>query len=220
MIAWIAGATGLVGGHLLPLLLEDPRYTEIVALSRRPLDLDHPKLRVHLTDFDRLPASAPEGAVDHLLCCLGTTLKTAGSLEAFRRVDLDYVIAFAEAGRAAGATRCVLNSSIGASLHSGVPYLQTKGEAEARLRALGFEGLDVVQPSLLLGRRPELRIGERVGQWIAPLLNPLLMGGLARWRGISAETVAQAMAATPWQPPTTTPHTYRALKALAALKAG
>lgn len=187
-----------MGNLLLQRLLEDARYAHVVALTRRPIELEHPRLRVHITDFDALPDSAPDGHVDHAYCCLGTTRKAAGSAAAFRRVDLEYVLAFGKAAVQAGASHCILNSSAGAEITSRNLYLHTKGEAEAGLSALGFATVDVVRPGLLLGQRAELRVGERLGQWATPVFNPLLMGGLRRYKSISAETVAQAMAAAPW----------------------
>ena len=130
--ALLAGATGLVGGHLLRRLFADPRYRQVIAVSRKELGIEHPKLRPVITDFDAIEAAVAGlgETVDDAFCALGTTVKTAGSRAAFRRVDFGYVVAFARAARAAGAQRLMLVSAMGASARSGIFYLRVKGETE------------------------------------------------------------------------------------------
>lgn len=182
--AALAGATGLVGGALLELLLADSATSFICAPTRRPLDarakLDNPRL-------DGGWALPP---VDEAYCCLGTTRKTAGSDAAFRAVDLDLVVSFAKAARAAGARRFGLVSSVGADSSSRFLYPRTKGEAEKACAGLGFESVVVVRPSFLLGERAERRPGERAALAVERLLRPLIP---ARWRGVPAATVAASL---------------------------
>lgn len=190
--AVIAGASGLVGGHCLPLLLD--RYDAVVALGRRTLPLEHPKLRQTAVDFAALTVADLPSEAD-VYCALGTTIRKAGSQEAFRRVDFEYPCRLAEAARAAGARQFALVSSIGADARSGNFYLRVKGETEEALAAHGFPSLHVFQPSILLGDRAEARPGERLGLVLTRLAGPLLLGGLTRYRATPADAVARAMVA-------------------------
>lgn len=190
--AWVAGATGLIGGFLVDHLLADDRYHRVEALLRRPLD-GRDGLVQRQVDFGDLTVLESDQPVDDAFCCLGTTLRTAGSRQAFRRVDLDYVVSFATAAQRLGAQRLMLVSSIGAEAGSNNFYLQVKGEAEEGLAGLGFTAFHVLRPSLLLGPRRERRPGEKLASLTLPLVSPLLLGGLRRYRPIQADTVARAM---------------------------
>lgn len=191
--ALLLGATGLVGGHCLDLLLAEPAYARVAVLGRRRLHREHPKLEQHVVDFDRLAEHAAHFAVDDVFCCLGTTIRRAGSREAFRRVDLVYPREAARLAAARGARRFLLVSAVGADPASRVFYSRVKGEAEAAVREEGPERVVIVRPSLLLGEREEFRIGERVAEWLAKPLAPLLRGPLARYRPVPARTVAAAL---------------------------
>ncbi|HLM44435.1 MAG TPA: oxidoreductase, partial [Myxococcaceae bacterium] len=190
--AVVAGASGLVGGLLLDTLLEDPLYREVLSLGRRSLPKQHPKLVQRTVDFARLGDEALPPA-DDAFCCLGTTIKKAGSQEAFRAVDHDAVLAFAKAAKQAGARRFLVVTALGADPGSRVFYNRVKGEVEQHLKGMGFESLVILQPSLLLGERAESRPGERAAiiasRVLAPLLRPLAS------RPIEARTVARAMVA-------------------------
>ncbi len=189
----LAGATGLIGGHLLDLLLADPGYDRITTLVRRPLDLQHQKLDARIVDFDRLDELSDLPSADDVFCCLGSTMKKAGSKAAFRRVDHDYVVATARLGLAGGARRFLLVSSVGAGAKSMSFYSRVKGEAEVSVGKLGYESLHIFQPSILMGERTEKRSGERLGILAAGVFNPLMVGPLRRYRGIPPETVATGM---------------------------
>ena len=195
--ALLVGASGLVGGHLLQRLLADARYKRVITVSRKALGIEHPKLRSLITDFDPIEAAiAGLGeTVEDAFCALGTTIKTAGSRAAFRRVDFGYVVAFARAARAVGARRFMLVSAIGASARSGIFYLRVKGETEEAVAALGYPVLHIFRPGLLLGPRAESRPLETLGMALMPLLNPLMLGPAKAYRGIPADTVAAAMIA-------------------------
>ena len=183
--AAIAGATGLVGSRLLPLLLKE--YDRVAALKRRPLAVS----AAHLTE---VPFGAPlEGPFDAAFCCLGTTIRKAGSQEAFRKVDYDAVVDFARTARAAGATRFALVSSVGADAKSSNFYLRVKGEGEDAIRALGFETLCIARPSFLLGVRAEDRTGERIGIAVAKAASFAFAGPLSKYHAVDADVVAQAM---------------------------
>lgn len=184
----IAGGTGLVGGMVVSRLATRPGV-KLERLCRPPARPGW--TAVDFRDLLEDPAAGGTGAVDAGVCCLGTTRARAGSDAAFRLVDRDYVIAFARAVRARGGDRFILVSSVGAG-GNGL-YLRTKGEAEDEVGRLGFASLDLLRPSLLLGKRSERRPAERLAQSLAPLLSPLLFGPLARYGAIGATTVADAV---------------------------
>ncbi|APX74890.1 Uncharacterised protein [Achromobacter insolitus] len=190
----LAGASGLVGGRILQALLMDRTVAKVHALGRRALPVSHPKLQVHVVDFGNLPVLPP---ADEVYLALGTTIKVAGSQEAFRAVDLSANLATARAAYAAGARRAGLVSAVGANSQSSVFYNRVKGELEDALKALGLTALVIAQPSLLLDYREGLqqppRIGERIAIPIAKLLAPLLPGA---YRPVRAEAVAQALVKT------------------------
>lgn len=193
-IALVAGGSGLVGGQLLPLLLQSPHYTRVHALSRRPLPFDHPRLANRVVRFEAsLQAQLKGLQCQDAFCCLGSTIREAGSQGAFRAVDLELVQEFAQLALGCGAERLVVVSALGADAASKNFYLRVKGEMEKALAAKRFRSLDILQPSLLLGTRRDLRPLEFGAQLLMPLLNPLLLGSWSRWRAISAATVAAAM---------------------------
>lgn len=192
-IALVAGASGLVGGHLLKILLDAPDYTRVFALTRRPLGREHPKLANRIVVFSKLGEQLKGLAIGDAYCSIGTTIAEAGSQEAFREADVDAVLLFAKAARAAGATRFVVVSSVGADSGSSKFYLRTKGEMEEAVTDLGFASVDILQPSLLLGPRKSVRPLEITGRIFAPLINPLLTGAREPYRAVPAEMVAQAM---------------------------
>jgi uncharacterized protein YbjT (DUF2867 family) len=193
--AIIAGATGLTGGHLLACLLADARYVHVHVLVRKPILTPHVKLNEHAVNFRAL-ASLP--AADDAFCCLGTTIKKAGSQAAFREVDFNYVLNFAHAAKAGGAKRFMVMSALGATAKSGVFYNRVKGEMEDALAKLGFESLHIFRPSLLDGDRGELRVAERVSIGAFKLLAPFMIGGARKYRLIAAEHVAHAMHVSAW----------------------
>lgn len=186
--ALLAGATGLVGGHLLEQLLDDPRYGTVVALVRRPLERQHPKLRQEIIDFDQPDPAQIAG--DDLFCALGTTLRKAGSKEAQYRIDCTYPYAIGKVAKANGVRQYLLVSSVGADAQSSNFYLKTKGDLEGKLRALDFEMFVSARPSILLGARSEFRLGERIGIALAQVFAFLIP---KKYRGIHAAKVAAAL---------------------------
>jgi Predicted nucleoside-diphosphate-sugar epimerases len=190
------GSTGLVGTRLLRRLLEDPRYRQVVAIARREPELKHPKLKTMIADFERLEeldlrAEAP----DDWFCALGTTIKKAGSQEAFRRVDYDYPLAFGRLAQKYGAKRYLMVSALGSSAESRIFYSRVKGEIERDLADLGLPELSIFQPSLLLGERREFRLGERIAAVLMPALKPVFTGPLRKIRAVKGDEVAAAMIA-------------------------
>jgi uncharacterized protein YbjT (DUF2867 family) len=193
-VAVVAGATGMIGRYLVNILLEDAFYDVIVTLTRHPLEIESPKIEQRLVDFDQLKAADLSGAT-HLFCCLGTTMKTAGSREAFRRVDFEYCERFARLGREAGATRLMLVSSGGADPNAASFYLKTKGQTEAAVSGLGFEALHIFRPSILMGQRDEERAMERFLAGAFRGFEFLMKGPLSKFRPMPAGVLSAAMAA-------------------------
>ena len=183
----------MVGGLLVQTLLQAPDYSRVFALTRRPLGREHPKLANRIVIFERMAEQLKGLAAQDAFCCIGTTIAEAGSQEAFREVDVDAVLLFAQAARAAGATRFVVLSSVGASPTSKKFYLRTKAEMEDAVSMVGFPSVDILQPSLLLGSRRQSRPMETLGGILAPVINPLLTGSREAYRAIPAEVVARAM---------------------------
>ncbi len=182
----LVGSTGLVGRQVLRLALEDQRVGEIVAPVRHALPA-HPKLFAPLVDFEHLPENVSWWGVDAVICTLGTTMRTAGSREAFRRVDHDYPLFVAHLARRQGTPAYVLNSAMGANERSLFFYNRVKGELERDLARLGFSSLTFVRPGLIGGKRDEVRSGERAAVRIVTLLDPVLP---LRWRINPAERIA------------------------------
>ena len=187
----VAGATGLVGQEILAALLADKTYSAVHCVGRRALAQQHPKLTCHVVDFAALP---PLPKVDDCFIALGTTIKVAGSQEAFRAIDLKAVEALALAVKRSGATNLGVISAMGANSQSSVFYNRIKGEMEVSLARMGFKSLVIARPSMIDGDRATLqqpgRIGEGMGLVLARGLGPLLP---ANYRAIKASDIAHAL---------------------------
>jgi uncharacterized protein YbjT (DUF2867 family) len=186
----LVGGTGLVGSEVLKRALAEPRIETLVVPARRPLDISHDKRVAPLVDFEALPADASWWQVDAAICTLGTTIKAAGSREAFRKVDHNYPLAVARLAKAHGASRLAVVTAKGANSRSPFFYSRVKGELEADLAALGFPSLTLVRPGLIGGERTEGRVGEDVAKRALELLGPILPRS---WRVNPASTIAQAL---------------------------
>lgn len=186
----LAGATGLVGSHVLRLALADARITQVTAPVRRPLSTAHAKLLAPVVDYDALPEDAGWWQADAVVCALGTTMKIAGSEAAFRKVDHDYPLAVARHAHARGTPTYVLNSATGADAQSRFFYNRVKGELELALAQRGFASLTFARPGLIGGERSERRPAERAAIAALTALGPLLP---RRWRICPAQTIARAM---------------------------
>lgn len=191
--ALIIGATGLVGGACLAQLLKDDSFDKVTALTRSPLSVKHPKLNNPVVDFSKVDAYAKFCFGDILFSAMGTTIGKAGSKEAFLMVDYTYPFEVAKAARQNGVATHVLVSSLGAAPSSPIFYSQVKGKLEQSISAMGFTTNIIIQPSILLGERNESRPMERIGQSFANHCRFLFVGPLAKYRGVKAGTVANAM---------------------------
>ncbi|MDF7810000.1 NAD-dependent epimerase/dehydratase family protein [Hymenobacter sp. YC55] len=191
--ALIAGASGLIGAQLLPLLLASDRYAKVIVVGRRPLPQVHAKLEQRVLDFDHLEEHSMSLIADDVYCCLGTTMRQAGSKEAFYRVDYLYVVTLAALTARNFASQLLLVSAMGADAESRIYYNRVKGEMEAAVRQTPFRAIHIFRPSLLLGERSEKRAGEQIGAVLLRILHPLLLGPLRKYRAVPAAAVAQAM---------------------------
>lgn len=191
--ALLLGATGLVGGQCLRLLLACGAYSSVRVLTRRSPGIEHPRLLETRLDAAGLEAHRDDFQVDDVFCCLGTTLKQAGSRAAFRRVDQDLVVRAGELAAAAGAQRFIAVSAINARVHSPFFYARIKGRTEQQLQQAGLPLLAFMQPSLLLGRREQRRPAEALGGRLFRALAPLAGWSGAAWLPVSAERLAEAM---------------------------
>jgi uncharacterized protein YbjT (DUF2867 family) len=195
MTAVLAGATGLVGGHVLNLLLNDPAFTTIKVVTRKSLNKNDPKLKEIIVDFDKLENYAAQLDGDIMFCCLGTTIKVAGSQAAFKKVDYEYPYRLAQITKVHGAKKYILVSALGSGKNSLVFYNRVKGELEEAVEKLQFDAFHVIQPSLIIGERAEARMGEGLAQKLSPLFDKLMMGPLEKYKSIKAEQIAKAMIA-------------------------
>ncbi|MFC8684167.1 NAD(P)H-binding protein [Brevibacillus porteri] len=191
--AVLFGATGLVGRALLQHLLEDDTYGKVIAVVRNELPFTHPRLQTVVIDFGQLGDCRQflEGA--DIFCCLGTTMKKAGSREAFRTVDYQYPLEIARLAKEEGASQFLIITAIGANSRSVFFYNRVKGELEEALRELALPSLHMFHPSLLLGPRQEHRRSEELGAKLSHSLSFLWIGPLRAYRPVTATDVAGAM---------------------------
>jgi uncharacterized protein YbjT (DUF2867 family) len=218
-VVLLAGASGLVGTCALDALLDAPDIGRVFAVTRRPLGREHPRLANRIVQFDKLETQLKGIACHVAVCCLGTTIRQAGSQKAFRQVDVDYVLAFARTAKAAQAQRFIVVSSVGADLGARNFYLHTKGEMEVAVANVGFVSLDILQPGPLLALRSQMRPLELGALLVMPLVNPFLRGAREAFRGIPAKEVAAAIVgATRSGRRGVNRYTYSGMEALARLK--
>ncbi|SIO10767.1 Uncharacterized conserved protein YbjT, contains NAD(P)-binding and DUF2867 domains [Parasphingorhabdus marina DSM 22363] len=190
----VLGATGLTGGLLVDRLLEDKRADDLHLLLRRPPEKDFGNAQLHVSDTAGWPEEIAQIKPDILVSCLGSTMKKAGSKEAFAAIDRDLVGAVAKAGKQAGARHMIAVSSTMADSSASSFYLRIKGEAEDLMRAQKFDRLDIIRPGLLRGERTgDTRMSEGLAILASPIMDRLLHGSFRRYRSIAAMDVAAAM---------------------------
>ncbi len=195
LTAAVLGATGFIGEQLVQQLLNDPAFSKVRILVRRPVKLSHPKLEVEIVNFDNLAEYRRKlGRGDCIFCSIGTTQKKVkGDKNAYRKIDVDIPVNAAKMGKDAGFTNYLLVSAVGADAHSKNFYLRVKGEAERRIADLNYHSFHVFRPSILLGERKEFRLAETVGKRIMQGISGLFAGGLKKYKGIEGADVARAM---------------------------
>jgi uncharacterized protein YbjT (DUF2867 family) len=195
--ALLIGASGLVGGYCLRGLAENHSYKHIHLLVRRrieiPDNLDHAKITQHIAPLDNMAQYRSAFGVQDVFCTLGTTIRIAGTQEAFRKVDYEYVVSAARLAAQHNATQMLVVSALSASAHSSVFYSRTKGEMERDVQQSGIAHSCMFRPSFIEGNRAESRIGEHIGIAFTKFVAPLLVGALRKYRVIHAQTIARAM---------------------------
>ena len=191
--ALVIGSTGLIGTELLKIILESPEYFQVVTFVKRDSGIRHPKLIQHLIDFDQPDTYENLVAGDDFFCTIGTTIKNAGSQNAFRQVDYEYPRQFASFAMQNKVKQFLIISALNADAKSSNFYLKTKGAIQDFLKNCEFESVAVLQPSLLLGNRAEFRFGERVGAFFMRTFSFILQGNLKKYKAIEGKTVAKAM---------------------------
>ena len=190
-IALIAGGTGLIGNQLIKLLLASNLYQKVISVGRRRLEITNNKLIQQVVNFDDLDIDIEH--IDDVFCCLGTTMKLAGTKEKFRQVDFQYPVALANWSFNHGAKHFLLVSSMGADALSNIFYNQVKGEVEQAVSRMGFSRVDIFRPSLLLGPRKDTRLAESLGKVLMLALSFIFIGPLKNYKAIESRKVAVAM---------------------------
>jgi len=193
--ALLVGATGLVGGHCLHFLLNDAHYHSVITLTRKEIPVKHSGLQQHIVNFDNLESFSPLVKADDIFCCLGTTIRKAGSQANFKKVDLEYPVNIARIAVTNGAKQFLLVTAMGADKSSLIFYNRVKGQAEEAVKDLAYQAIHIFRPSLLLGERKEIRVGEKIGAAFFNVTAPFFIGPLRKYRAIEAKAVAGAMAA-------------------------
>ncbi len=191
--ALLVGATGLVGNLCLEDLVASGLYKEIIVITRKKLFPAHLGVTNIISDFSDLDQITAQLKADHVYCALGTTIAKAGSQSAFKKVDYEYPLKVATISKQNGAQEFILVSAIGANSNSSIFYSKVKGKLEDAIEKLNFESCIILQPSFLLGKRSEVRIGELIGKNIASALSFVFVGGLKKYKGIEASDVAKSM---------------------------
>jgi uncharacterized protein YbjT (DUF2867 family) len=193
--ALVIGGSGLVGSHIVALLAQSSIYHTIVVAGRRPLEFQSDKIKFLPLELSQITELPIDIEIDDVFCALGTTIKKAKTQEAFRSVDFDAVVELAQWAKQRNAKHFAVVSSIGATTRTKNFYLKTKGLMENRLMQMGLECLIIVRPSLLLGKRTEVRTGEKIGEMLSLLFDPILRLVAPKYRAIKADKVARAMVA-------------------------
>ena len=188
-VALVAGSTGFIGGQLLELLLSDTVYSKVIALSRKPLLISHPKLENIIVEANEIK-DHKDFQADDVFCCLGTTIKQAKSKEAFRKIDFDYPLELARSLKANEAKQFLLVSALGANKNSGIFYNKVKGEVEEAIAKVGYTSFHILRPSLLIGPRKEARAGEDAAKLFYTIFGFMIP---AKYKGIDSIKVARAM---------------------------
>jgi len=187
----IAGSTGLIGGKVIEVFSKQKQSA--IALTRRSIPNLPPEITEMIIDFDAFEKNGSLPSCNNVFICLGTTIKTAGSKENFKKVDIDYCLSIAKKAKEAGAETLSLVSSIGANSSSKNFYLKTKGELEEALQELGFLTVNIFRPSFLVGERSEKRLGEKIAIKLAKILDLFLIGSASKYKSVKAESLAKTM---------------------------
>ncbi len=190
--AIIAGATGLVGSHLVTQLIKDDCYDNIYIVGRRGAKRESSKVTFYKSDFVSFPTITAKNQID-FFCALGTTIKKAKTQENFRQIDYQAVVNLAKWASELNAKNFIVISSVGANQKSKNFYLRTKGEMENAINRCAIDNITIIRPSLIVGKRDEFRLAEKLGEYFLMLFNFFLVGSLMKYKSIKAEKIASKM---------------------------
>ncbi len=191
--ALVLGSSGLVGGHLVNMLMHDDRYQHIILINRSASKIDHPKIEEKIINFKQIQSEIKLIQANDVFCCIGTTIKSAGSKENFKAVDYRIPLEFAKIASQSNSNNFIVISSMGANPNSSSFYSKIKGQMEDALKKIELKNLIIVRPSLLLGDREEIRVGEKIGKVLMNAFSFLMIGSLKKYKAIEAKQVAKAM---------------------------
>jgi uncharacterized protein YbjT (DUF2867 family) len=191
--AVLFGASGFVGSYLLESLLNNADYEQIIVIVRKPLNINHQKLKVLIGDYDSLKSLKDNIIVDEVFIALGTTKKKTPALDKYYQIDHDYPVLAAKLAKENGAKSVFLVSAVSANVHSNIFYVRTKGETERDIIALDFKHTHIFRPSMIMGNRKESRPLEKIIIKIWTIINPIFIGKLSCYKGIHAKAIATAM---------------------------
>ncbi len=194
--ALVLGASGLVGLHTTKMLLQQNTYDIIYAVSRRGIPFEHERLIQIHADYDTIESKLKDIPIYHIFSCLGSTAKKTPDKENYFKIDYEYPMKVARLALKNGATKFTLVSAIGANANSGNFYVGMKGKLEESIIKLNFDETHIMRPALITGERPDSRPTELFATWLFKVLNPLLIGGLKKFRSIPGKTIAQALVNT------------------------
>ena len=191
--ALIFGATGLVGSHLLNLLISNNNYSKIKLFVRSSIELNDPKIEIIQTDFKNLENHREDIKGDDCFFCIGTTRKNTPDKDKYIEVEYNLPLEVARIAKLNFINNFIYISSLGANSNASSLYLKNKGQAEQELIKLNFSNLSIFRPSILLGNRKENRVGEKIGIFAMKTLSPLMLGNMKKYKPIKVENVAKAM---------------------------
>lgn len=191
--AIIIGATGLTGSEVLKQLLKDENYSSVKLFTRRSLGENNVKIEEFVGDLFNIESFRKDFVADEVYICIGTTKKKTPDRAEYRKIDIGIPVSAAKLARENGIQRFVVISAIGADAKSKIPYNKIKGEMEVGVQSVGIPRTYIIRPSLILGKRNEYRVGEKLGVFIFKLLNPLFVGKLKKYRGVEASAIAGKM---------------------------
>jgi uncharacterized protein YbjT (DUF2867 family) len=191
--AILFGASGFVGSYLLDELLNNPDYEKVIIVVRKKLDISHPKLTMLTGDYHSLPDLKTTIAADDIFIALGTTKKNTPDKDEYYQVDHDYPVLAAKIAKEKGARSVFVVTAVGPNANSRIFYIRTKGETERDILALDFEHTNFFRPSMIMGNRKEHRLLEKILIKLFSVINPIFIGALKRFRGITGKDIAKAM---------------------------
>lgn len=191
--AIVLGATGLTGGYLLQMLLNDGRYRKVKVFTRISIGFSHPKLEEHIGDLLQLEGFKDYFVADEVFCCIGTTKAKTPDMEMYRKIDFGIPVSAAKLCRSMGIGTFLVISALGANAKSRVAYNRLKGEMEEAVLHCGIPKTHILQPSLIGGKRKEKRVGEWLAKQFMKVLHLFLIGPLEKFRAILPEVIAGAM---------------------------